>query len=371
MAQNFAERETVHKQYGYDSGFFVESEDGNYRLRFQGLIWARFTYNFLESSPDNYTFAIQRGLIRFNGHVFRPTFKYGFEMNIATRDSASKTAVCTNPGCTTTANAVTTESTTGIATLNDFYVDWIPIDEFGILFGQYKVPFLIQVLTFDGRLEFPDRSLSTQFFPIVRDIGITFHGKLFHNRMGYAVFLLNGTGANTLKTDKTPMTGSRFDFNILGTYERSESDVEFSETPNLGVGLAYVFKQTTEPVESGTIATGIKTSNGTLDAGFKYKGFSLQTAGMVTRTHTGPAVTNWGYNAQAGYFIMPKHFEIAGRAAGVLVEGAPDQFEYALDLNYFINGHSLKLMTEYSLLMNARGQDLNDHRIRLQAVALF
>jgi len=363
--------EKSHKHYGYDSGFYVETEDGNNRLRFQGLIMPRFTYNFLEAQSDNMTFSIQEGLIRFNGHVFRPTLKYGFEMNIATRNAATTTTVCTNPGCTSTANAVTSESTSGIATLNDFFIDWLPIDEFGIQFGQYKVPFLIQELTFSGRLEFPERSLANGLFSLTRDIGIAFHGRVFDKHMGYAIYLMNGDGANNLSANKMPMAGLRLEWNILGTYTQSESDVEFSETPNLGVGLAYAYKQTTSAVEAGTIASGIKTSNGTLDAGFKYKGFSIQAVGMATRTHTGPSITNWGYNCQVGYFIIPKHFEIAGKAGGAILKGAPDQFEYALDLNYFINGHSLKLQTDYTLLMNNRGQDLNDHRVRVQAVALF
>jgi len=201
----------------------------------------------------------------------------------------------------------------------------------------------------------------------VRDIGVTFHGNLFDYLFQYSLFAMNGNGQNNIDNNNSIMAGLRLDFNILGIYKYSESDVEYSEEPNLGVGIAYAYKQN----DATSTTPKAKLSMGTIDAGLKYKGFSIQVAGMVNRTHTGPSVTNWGYNAQVGYFLIPRHVELAAKAGGIIIKGAPDQYEYAGVLNYFVKGHSIKLQTDYTFTMNNRGQGLNDHRIRTQMQVVF
>jgi phosphate-selective porin OprO and OprP len=360
-----------HKTMGYDNGFFLETQDGNYRLQFQGHFQARFTYGFLEQAPDTYTFAVQRGEIDLFGHVLSPTLRYFFEMNLATRNAATTTPVCTDAGCTTTANAVTSESTSGVATLNDFFMDWVPIRQVGVKFGQYKVPYLIEELTPPWKLEFVDRSLASSVFDLFRDIGVDVHGALANSRIGYDAFVMNGAGQNNLDTNQSILAGVRFEFSIAGKYKRSEADVEYSETPNAGVGIAYAFQKLASSAELGTIAAGTKVSRGTIDASLKYRGFSVEADAFVTRTHTGPAITNFGYNAQVGYFIVPKHFEIAMRADGAIVKNMPDPYEYVLALSYYIDGHPIKFQTDFSYLLNVRGQGLNDERIRTQMTLVF
>lgn len=357
---------------GYKDGFFLETADGNNRLHLQGRLQVRFAYNVLEAAGDNHGVAVQRGKVKLEGHVYRKNIRYGLQVNFATRNAATTTAVCTNAACTTTANAVTAESTTGLGVLEDYYLDWVPIAAFGIKAGQYKVPFLIQELTSSGKQQFVDRSLATGFFNLARDLGVTLHGELFRKRLSYAVFVMNGDGINTINRNKSYLTGLRLEVPILGAYDSAEADPGDSETPQLGVGLAYAFNKAGGATQNGTIAAGTKASAATLDVGFKYRGLSLHGAGMYGRDHGGAAVTNWGYYAQAGSFVLPRHLEVAGRASGAIFKGPTrNQYEYAVGLNYFVKGHALKLQTDYALLLNARGQGLTDHRIRTQAQVVF
>ena len=93
---------------------------------------------------------------------------------------------------------------------------------------------------------------------------------------------------------------------------------------------------------------------------------------MLTKTMEGASVTNYGYNAQVGKFLIPKHLEVAARADGLIFDGAAaNQYEYSTGLNYFIVGHGIKLQSDYAVLLNSRGQDLNDHRIRVQMQVVF
>lgn len=359
-------------RFQYKAGDGLKMGDGSNQIHLQGRVQGRFTYNAFEGAADNDTWAIQRGKIKIEGFTLEKKIGFGFQMNLATRNGVTTTAVCTNAGCTTTANAVTAESTTGLATIEDYYVDYVPTDYFGIKLGQFKVPFLMQELTSSGKQQFVDRSLSTGFFNLSRDIGVTLHGDLY--KFNYNVFAMNGDGINTINRNQSLMVGTRVEHAILGEYKPSESDVDNSQEPNLGWGAAVAFNELGSATQNGTIAAGTKTLHGTLDVGYKYKGFSVQTAGMITRALDTAKLTNWGYNAQVGWFFIPKTFEVAARAAGTVFSNAvANQYEYTAGLNYFIftKGHGIKLQTDYALIMNNRGLNLNDHRVRTQMQVIF
>lgn len=337
--------------YKFGKGLTFESAKGDYSLTLSAHLQGRFTHNALESAADNNTFAIQRGKIRLEGNVFDKTVKYGFQMDLSTR-------------------------TGGTATLDDYYIDWVPSNYFGIKFGQYKVHFLMQELVADSKLQFIDRSLSTGFFDLRRDIGMTIHGDIVKDKVNYAVFALNGDGANTFNTNQGIMGGARLEYAIVGTYDRSEPDVENSEKPNVGIGAAYVFHDSLNSTggmsQSATIPVGTKSSMATFDMGVKYRGFSFRGAGMYTHAHEGVDVTNIGYNAQFGYFVVPKKFEVAvGHGVVFFDDATPNQYEYVGGVDYFIKGYPLRVHADYGFIMNNRGLNLNDHRFRTQMQVIF
>ena len=357
----------------YKIGEGLSIGDGDNLVHIQGRLQGRFTYNILNGALDNDTFAIQRGRLKIDGYTLQKKLKYVFQIDLATRDAATTKAVCvdSSASCKTT-EVVTKESTTGLANLLDFYLDYVPYETFGVMVGQFKVPFLMQQLTSSGKLQFVDRGLGTSFFDLKFDVGVALHGKIFDKRLNYSVFAMNGEGANTINRNKPILTGVRLEVPLLGDYKPSEADTEDSQTPNLGMGLAYVFNKTGSAIQNSTIAAGTKTSQGTLDAGYKYRGFSFQGAGMLTRAHDVAPLTNWGYNGQVGYFLYPKKIEVALRSSGAIFSGAiTSQYEHSAGLNYYIKGHPIKLQTDYSLLRNTRVSGVTDHRLRTQMQIVF
>ncbi len=353
------EKEKAEFKVGYKigKGLNIEAHDGDYEYQVNlfGYVQPRFTYNSLEAVPDTDGFVIQRGKIGLKGHVFKKELQYGFLMNLATRAANS-----------------------GNAVLDDYFIDWVPRDYIGFKVGQYKVPYLMQELTSDTALQFVDRSANTNFFSFVRDIGLDIHGKILKDKkLTYHVFTFNGDGANTINSNQGLMGGVRLEYSILGNYLPEESDIEGSEEPQLGVGLAYVFADsqngTGNLTENGTLpAGGTQASNGTVDVGWKYRRFSLFGAANLTRTHEGANLTNWGYTGQFGYMIVPKHFEAAIKGTGSIFSNAvANVYEYGAGLNYFWRGHTIKLQSDYTLLLNNRGINLNDHRLRTQLQVLF
>lgn len=336
-------------RWSYKAGEGLKVGDGTNFIAVQGRVQARFSYSAFENAIDDDTWAIQRGKLKLDGHVLDKLLRFGFQTNLATRANAN---------------------TTGNAILEDYFVDWVPESYFGLRVGQYKVPFLMQELTSSGRQQFVDRSLTTGFFNLARDIGATLHGDIGSYGMNYSVFMMNGDGINTLNRNRGQMVGMRWEWPILGSYQPSESDTDFSPERNLGIGVAYAYNEAVGAVQNNTIPARTKAHHGTFDLGYKYKGFSLQGAGMVTRTHNS-VITNSGYNAQIGYFFVPKKFEVALRADGTVFDTAVNQYEYAAALNYFIQGHGIKFQTDYSLIQNNRGANLNDHRVRTQMQMVF
>ena len=335
----------------YKDGFYIDTSDGKNTLHIQGRLQSRFTFSALDDAKDTDTFAVQRGELRFEGNVFSKQFKYGFETSFSTRAAAA---------------------TTGVGLLNDYYFDWQGSDAVCIKAGQFKVPYLLSEQVSAMKQEFPDRSLTHDYFTFGRDLGVDLHGALFNYFVNYNLFVMNGDGQNTVNTNKGFLLGARIDVPLFGAYTLTESDVDYSEEKNLLVGLAYVYDERGAAFENASILANVKASHGTADVAFRSHGFSLQGAGMVSRTHEAPTFMNWGYNVQSGYFFIPKHFEIAARAAGaVLRNGIPNQYEYGTALNYYFNKHNLKLQTDYALIKNARGTGLTDHRVRTQLTVVF
>lgn len=342
--------------YKFAKGLKVTSDDGDNELNISGRVQARHTYNLItDGGADSNTFEIRRAKLKLDGHVLDPSFKY--EWQIAGQSRAIGAG------------------NNGFMTLEDAALDWIPFDYFGIKVGQFKVPFLKQELTSSGKQQFVDRSLSTGDFNFSRDIGLDFHGKLGAISLGYDVFVMNGAGANNLNGNQDVLLGTRFEVPFMGKYDSSEADVDHSESPNFGFGLAYAYNQFDAADSSGTIVAGTKASLGTLDLGFKYQGWSAQAAAMIARTHSGGSFTNYGYNLQLGYFLVPKTFEVALRGAGTRWGSGvarAHEYEYALALNYFIMGHNLKLQTDVAYLLNNGGvQNQDDFRIRSQMQFVF
>ncbi len=353
-------------KYKVGKGTTIKSEDGNNKLNISGRVQARHTYTLKENGvADSNTFEVKRAKLKLGGHVLNPNLKYKLQMAFGTKSGTKTTTIAGS-------SVVTKESTTGLATLEDAFLDWTPSNNIGIQAGQFKVPFLKQQLTSSGKQQFVDRSLSTGGFDFKRDIGINIHGNP-NDHFSYNLFAMNGNGQNGLNANQGLLFGTRMEFPIFGEYQSSESDTKHHEEVDTGIGIAYVFNEHDSSFSGGTVAAGTKTSHGTIDFGLKYKGFSAQLAAMILRTHEGANLTNYGYNAQLGYFFIPETFEVALRAASTIFSDAiVNEHEYAAAFNYFIKGHAIKVQNDIAYLVNHGGTlNQDDFRVRTQVQFIF
>jgi hypothetical protein len=61
---------------GYDGGAFLQSADGNWSLKINGQIQARWSYNNAEGQLSQHGFEMRRTKVKFSGHVIDPTWNY-------------------------------------------------------------------------------------------------------------------------------------------------------------------------------------------------------------------------------------------------------------------------------------------------------
>ena len=194
------------------------------------------------------------------------------------------------------------------------------------------------------------------------------HGNAWDKKLEYAFAATNGSGLNKINGNNEFLYTGRLTWNPLGNYGYVESDIENSEHPALTIAANGGYNVEDETDKKVFLAGG--------NIGFKYRGFSFQGEGFMRNnnpTGANNSSRDYGYYAQAGYFVIPKHLELAGRASQVFLDGpSNNKAEYTAAINYFFFGHDLKIQADYSFLPTQTvAKTEKDHRVRLQLQAWF
>jgi hypothetical protein len=256
------------------------------------------------------------------------------------------------------------------ANLRDMWVDWQWKKYFQIKIGQFFVFYDHENLEPSWALQFVDRSIINAHLGFERDLGVDVHGSLFSDRLEYDVFLMNGDGRNQINLNSKLMIGGRIVTNILGKHNYFISDLKKLRDPNLAIGVATIYDMGNAGIDNNrlTRVTG--------DIAFRYLGFSALALANMAYNIT-KKETDYGFLGQIGFFPFSNRLEVAGRWAKIFKNGALgtdtiDLQEVGVSLNYYFNGHHVKLQADYSRLWNNAGiQGRNDDRVRLQTQLFF
>lgn len=393
------------------AAFGDTTEKPRFSVALGNRLQVRYTYldRDLVGPSESSTFRVRRFKLFLNGNAFYPWLRFKLQTDwVAGRD---QTADAQRPD------------------LEDAFVDvsYFPFAQLQI--GQYKVPFNRSELTSSGALQFVDRALTNARFSLARDQGVTLHGVLGEAEkpwLEYAAGVFNGNGRNRAeKEDSDHMGAARVHWMPLGTIKYSESDVDSSPHPLLGVGVGYVFNvvhnrssttavltttfpDPTNPERQLTTPIGQQTTQTLSDAEYhrttadihaKWRGASVladyffesrddktprltitdtlygqpPSARTSRGSHKGTAHTH-GFNVQAGYFVIPSIVELAVRYAWVDPEGVGNrQEEYRAGIGWFIWQHALKLQADVGSLRYKvpRAPDRHDLEARTQLQVIF
>ena len=333
-------------EIGYKNGLYIKTKDGKYSLRLHFLLQPQYQYLAADRANNINTFTSRRGQMRFFGNFFDPKLKFRVMFEL--------------PG------------TQGGATANlrDMWVDWQWKKYFQIKIGQFFVFYDHENLEPTWALQFVDRSIINAHLGFERDLGVDVHGSLFSDRLEYDVFLMNGDGRNQINLNSKLMIGGRIVTNILGKHNYFISDLKKLRDPNLAIGVATIYDMGNASIDNNrlTRVTG--------DIAFCYQGFSALALANMAYNIT-KKETDYGFLGQIGFFPFSNRLEVAGRWAKIFKNGALgtdtiDLQEVGVSLNYYFNGHHVKLQADYSRLWNNAGiQGRNDDRVRLQTQLFF
>ncbi|WP_306533301.1 porin [Geobacter sp.] len=400
------------------NGISLTSPDEKFQLNIGGQIQTRYSYLDKDNDNDSSSgsaqntsrFEIKRAKLLLGGYAFTKDVTYKLDMNFINISSG------------TTKNGGLLESV---------WLNYRLMDEVQFRFGQNKVQFGRQWITSTANNQFVDSSPVTTAFAPGYDTGIEIHGKVAKGLFAYSLGGYGGVGQNTFRSTSDNAFNVRLALNPLGEMAYSEADLENSEKPLLSIGANYYFNTLSGTTGSGTSGLesnnvnfaktisssdplsapgwfGMGNSSGVIttaaqrinnvkesvdfhtagfDAAFKWHGLSLQGEymfGQADGSKSNNTVRAHGYYAQAGYFVIPKHLELAARYSYIDPNRDVSNdlwVETTGAVSWYFIGHNLKVQADFSNIHRqgrissndppATASTVDDKLVRLQAQLFF
>ncbi len=334
----------------------------SYSFDYSGRLQPQFDYHLpTESLAASHKLYFRRIRFKSKGHLFTPELGYKFEMDLLDMK------------------------------ILDLILKWKAGNYFSIWAGQTKLRGNRERVISSQNLQFVDRSLLNSKFTLDRDIGIwIMYDRMYGNvAIRKILSVSKGEGKDySIRDVENNYPG--FDYTgrieilpfgyFTGGGDYSASDLAREKSPKLAIGFTYDFNNNavrSNGQKGKVLDTHGNLSSYVVDAMFKYNGMSwmseytnrkvfmgsTQSPDHFTpeRFYTGNAV-----NTQMGY-LFRSNFEIATRYTHVMPEkitGNHEMTEYTIGLSKYLNGHKLKIQSDFSLLH----EETKDHayRFRLQ-----
>ncbi len=368
---------------GYHDGFYIK-QGNEFSVSFNGLIDERYSFDQLTNKTGLKTTPLgKQGRSDYSGFNL-------FNAQLSVQGSLFKNgqseAFFKAMGNFGTLGSPT-GATGGSFLVNELFGGYAVNDGLRFRAGAMIVPISpLRSITDYGGLTFPDviDTVGSQLPGFA--LGADVLGALADNTVSYDVMINNGTTSNNEVNSTSPLSGRD---NRFGVYTREqvvgsghlsdfldESDVVYH--PNfvwiVGGGFGFESQNATETAFPGPQTTlglsGVSSPTGigflprealTGDA-FKYvadvrgkvRGFSFFGEALyenyASESHTILAdyprhsIGQIGWFGQAGYFVIPKHLELAGRYGQLMTDDLHHQMEeVTVGVNYYLFGQNLKV----------------------------
>jgi len=329
---------------GYDKGFFIKSDDGKYSLKITGRVQPFYNLTRTEGPPKNFanSFEIRRARLVLEGNIHTKKLLYKMQ----------------------------TDFGKGFVTLKDYHFDVELAPEVWLRAGQWKRPFSRQQINSSGRLEVTDRAITDKAFGAGRDIGVAIRNDYEKSpELEWIFGVFNGTGdaaAITSTTTTDPMTMETTTTTGLPTNVPKE--FKPAVIARVGINRGGLKGYSEADLEGGPLRFGVAASvwlegdfdendksnqKIEIDGVVKNEGLSASLGVYAMTDQDGEGVLDaanslLGFHLQAGYMLVPKHWQVVGRYALVADALAPDttardQQEISVGGNYYGFGHDAKL----------------------------
>jgi hypothetical protein len=336
--------------------FIDDAFSMNIRARFQARYqWAILQENAKGHRDHESALTIQTLRLYFGGHVYKPELQYLIQLALAARDFRDG---ATSP-------------------IFDAYIDWKAHRDFNVKVGQYFVPFDRLRTVREFSLQMADRPFPVNELTLDRDTGVTLYSdQLLGSPLAVRLGVFGGRGTNQLLgADFGGLGVARVEVRPLGPIDDdSEGDLDRKPHPRIAIGGGAAYNWNTNRLRSTTGPTFVGGTTDyrhlAADLVFKWWGFALQgeylhklasnpfidsadASGRPLREFTRSA---HGFVVQASYVFDPP-IEIVGRFSQLYTVGNSDPKlaaevaqrgeEVGAGLNYYINGHKLKVQADW------------------------
>jgi hypothetical protein len=348
--------------YVQNQGVTFGSGDGMWSVYFGGLFQFGYAYWSGDDLDPNGGFGLDENRIDFGGTIFDPALSFYVQL-----DAKSNVQ------------------------LLDAYINWAICDFAFLRAGEFKVPFGRQFIvdqsdrsfgrlnSIYGTLPVAGLSLSgagSTDIPLSagRDQGVMFHDvtdiddNVDGMKIEWAVGLWNGGGGNrTIVNETWLMWGLRLGFYPMGFIPYVEGDWDVSQNPKFGIAGSY-FSDSTQANSAGK---NPNRSRWELDAVLCWAGlyFTAEYHSLTAdKVATGSKdLTDTGWFAQAGYFIMPRELEVLLKYSMLSDDPGNEISEIALGVAYYFNGHEWKILAEVGQITDSPkgGKDSDNRFFRL------
>ena len=338
---------------GYDKGFFIKSDDGNFLLKPAIQVQFRNVTNYEQDANDNGQddstqngFEFRRARFRFDGNAFSPKFTYSFVWD--------------------------TNRASGAVTLLDAWGQYAFAEKWAIKFGQFKESVFherdvsgYQQLAVDRSLN--DALLGGNITDRVQGVSLIFGGTKEDKVRAEVAYHDGANSRNTNFQDGTTNwgAGARGEYKLFGDWANYKDLTAKGGKENLlvvGAGADYTDRDGAD-VLLGTVDAQYELADKVVVYGALHGAYTdpHESTGVATRF-------DWGALGQVGY-LLTKQWEVFGRYDVVVLDedavgdGAEDTFhEITGGVNYYLGKdgaylHRAKISVDLTYLPNGAPTD--------------
>lgn len=330
-------------------------------VQISNRVQTRFTRTDPEAGDEIGSFRIRRMKTAIEGNAYSGLWRFKLQANWVGGD------VVTN--VTQAANGTVTQSRSRGPILEDAEV-WYAKNPLATLWvGQGKSYFGRQELTSSGRQQFVDRSLASDRFAGLRQIGVGLIGANQGKTFEYNLGIYNGNGINTTANDNQDFLYiGRAVWTPFGEYRLEESSLDYPTSPKLALGGGFLQNTT------GTGSSETDVDRIGAEVAFKYLGFNAN-GEYYTETSqrvNAAEVDTDGYYLQLGYLFPNKKLELAARLSEIAPDTASpqDRTETGVAVSWYFDRHNHKLQGDYREIEDDATRR-KDKELRLQIQLIF
>jgi len=327
----------------WSGGTRLEFPDQGFTTKINVQLQPRYEFTDNDSGQDDTSsFRMRRARIQLEGTVLDKEFSYRIQTDFVGASSAG----------------------TRTPDLRDAYLQWNASDMAAFRMGQFKTAVGRQENNSSSKLQFPDRSVPSDYFTISRAQGARVAGKLGES-VRYQAGVFNGESAGEgrnrpgVDTRHTWDIGLRSD--LIGKMDAfEEGDMKISEEMALNGGVTYTFSDARQ--DQGAGLDGVDIHRVSADLNYKFRGAAVH--GEFFWLDNRPSTMDTSFSAlggyiQGGYYLVPEKWELAARygviecddgAASGICSGNDYVHEAGISLNHYFWKHNLKAQLAYTYL---------------------